>query len=511
MDRSTANTQAALLHAEALALARAGRLLEAEQQWRQALARDKSNFDVLHNLGAIALQTGRAEEALTHFTAAEALKPEAPEVHRNRAIAFLRLGHPALALAALQRLLVLKPDDEMALHQLVRILMDDERGEEAVTALRAALAHEPSPAYVPLMLANVLRVLGRLDEARAVLAPALKRGQDYYLFADLVRFVPGDPQIAAMEALLHKAMAPEDLAALKFALAKAYSDSGAPDKSFALLGEANRLMRRLVRYDEATTLADFARVAEAFTREQMVAAASPETFAPIIILGMPRSGTSLVEQILASHPAIVGAGENAVLPPLLERHVPGFPEVIAPAEALAALARDYRAGMGRLLSTKPRLADKTLQSVFFVGLLHQAMPNARFVWVRRDPLDTCLSCYGRRFLSGQEYSYDLGELGRYYRGYERLMRHWQEVLPPEALLTVRYEDVVADLETQTRRLLDHCGEEFDPACLAFHTSKRPVFTASAAQVRQPLYNTSVRRWRPPPEALRPLLQALGQG
>jgi tetratricopeptide (TPR) repeat protein len=508
VDQSTASKQAALLHAEALALARAGRLVEAEQHWRQALARDASNFDVLHNLGAIALQTGRAEEALTHFTAAEALKPEAPEVHRNRAIACLHLGHPELALAALQRLFALKPDDEMALHQLVRLLMDEDRGDDAVTVLRAALDHQPSPACVPLMLANVLRVLGRIDEARDVLAPALKRGQDFYLFADLVSFQAGDPQITAMEDLLHKAMAPEDLAALKFALAKAYSDSGAPDKSFALLSEANRLMRRLVRYDEASTLADFSHVADAFTRELMAAAAGPETLAPIIILGMPRSGTTLVEQILASHPVIAGAGENAVLPPLVERHVPGFPDTFPPATALAALARDYHAGMGRLLQDKPRLADKTLQSVFFVGLLQQAMPKARFIWVRRDPLDTCLSCYGRRFLSGQEYSYELGELGRYYRAYERLMRHWQEVLPPDALLTIRYEDVVADLEGQTRRLLAHCGEDFDPACLAFHTSKRPVFTASAAQVRQPLYNTSVGRWRPSPDALRPLLQAL---
>lgn len=425
------------------------------------------------------------------------------------ALALLRQGEIETAIAALRTLVAAHPGFEPAWSQLTGALMNEGRGDEALALLQAAMARQPRLSFVPMILANVLRVLGRLDEARAILEPVLATGQEYYLFADLHRFSPGDPHIAAMEALRHRAMPPQDLASLLFALAKAYGDVSEPQRGFDLLALANRVMRQLVRYDERTTMAMFAKVKQVFSADTMAAKVGGGHLseAPVFILGMPRSGTSLVEQILASHPDIAGAGENPLVGQLLAKHCPGFPETL-PSD-LAAFGADYIGGSARLLQGKARVVDKSLYAVLQAGLLHLALPKARFIWVQRDPVDTCLSCYAQRFVQGAEFANELGELGRYARAYDDLMRHWQSVLPADRFLALRYEEVVGDLEETVRKLLAHCGVGFAAACLAFHRSERPVFTASAAQVRQPLYASSVGRWRPPAAQLRPLLQGLG--
>jgi len=232
-------------------------------------------------------------------------------------------------------------------------------------------------------------------------------------------------------------------------------------------------------------------------------------------VGMPRSGTSLVEQILASHPQVHGAGERRDLGAViadrdarLGRAFPGWVAGLEPADA-GEIGRAYCAALIDPAIEARRITDKLPGNFAHCGLIAAALPRARIVHVRRDPVDTCLSCFSYRFAGRQAFSYDLGELGRYYRAYDALMAHWREVLSPARFLELDYEQLVASPREQIERLLAHCGLEWDDACLAFHENARAVRTASAGQVRQPLYSSAVGRWRRFEDELQPLLAALG--
>ena len=235
--------------------------------------------------------------------------------------------------------------------------------------------------------------------------------------------------------------------------------------------------------------------------------------APIFIVGLPRSGTTLIEQIIASHPSVFGAGELRDMANLAQRlSGPGgavFPEVVATlsSDTLRQLGCSYLRAVRRRAPDALRTTDKQPGNFALVGLIRLALPNARIIHVCRDVRDTALSCFSLLFTRGPPYSYDLVELGHYCRAYLRLMAHWREA-SPDGFLEVRYEDVVDDLESQARRIIAYCGLDWDDACLDFHRTSRPVYTASGAQVRQPIYRGSIGRWRVYEPYLRPLLDAL---
>jgi hypothetical protein len=237
---------------------------------------------------------------------------------------------------------------------------------------------------------------------------------------------------------------------------------------------------------------------------------------PVFIVGMPRSGSTLIEQILTSHPQVVAGGEMRELEEAVEdvaksngTSVLGVAQRLNGDDVRNIEAR-YLGHVTRLALAKPgalRVTDNRLDNIFYVGLIRLLFPRARVIHACRDPIDTCLSCFSLMF-DQTEFSYDLGERGRRYRAYSGLMAHWRRVLPAASILDVHYEDVVADIETHARRIVAYCGLPWDPACLAFHKNSRPVRTASAVQVRQPIYSTSVGRWRPDETVLRPLLDGL---
>ena len=240
---------------------------------------------------------------------------------------------------------------------------------------------------------------------------------------------------------------------------------------------------------------------------------------PVFVLGMPRSGTTLIEQILASHPKVRALGERATFSETLAR-ICGTPTGAQSLAQRAARCTDSELRrLGALYlkvirrdapTTAARIVDKMPANFQFIGFIHAALPNARIIHTRRDPVDTCLSLFSILFAgSAQLYSYDLEELGRYYRAYEKVMTHWRNALPAGVMLEVQYEEVVDDFERQARRIVAHCGLEWDDACLEFHKTERPVRTMSHAQIRQPIYRSAVGRWRPDTARLRPLLAALG--
>ncbi|MFA5372229.1 MAG: sulfotransferase, partial [Sideroxydans sp.] len=236
---------------------------------------------------------------------------------------------------------------------------------------------------------------------------------------------------------------------------------------------------------------------------------------PIFVLGMPRSGTTLTEQIIASHPDVFGAGE---LPDLLRiAHRKTHPDTTTfpdnlrylDAATLTAWGDEYIAGLKKRAPDSRHITDKMPANFFAVPLIHLMLPGAKIIHVNRNPVDTCVSCFTRLFHRKQEHTYDLAELGRYYADYVRLMDHWRAVLPQGAFYDVQYENIVADQEGEARKLLEYCGLEWDAACLDFHKTKRQIRTASVTQVRQPIYTTSVERWRKYEKSLGPLLDELG--
>jgi Sulfotransferase family len=297
---------------------------------------------------------------------------------------------------------------------------------------------------------------------------------------------------------------------LHFALGKACDDIGQSGEAFGHWLAGNTLKRQQIDYDEATTLEELDQVRAVYTSEFIQASQGTghPSSVPIFIMGMPRSGSTLIEQILASHPRVFGAGELHDLAAAVESTTMGSGGSAGRREKMQDIGARYIAAIERLAPGADRITDKLPQNFIFAGLIHLALPNAAIIHTIRDPIDTCLSCFSTMFTAEQNFTYDLAELGRYYRHYQSLMVHWHRVLPPSRILDVRYEDVVADLEGQARRIVAHCGLDWDPQCLAFHKTERIVRTASATQVRQPIYKDAVGRWRQYAEFLAPLMVEL---
>ena len=305
---------------------------------------------------------------------------------------------------------------------------------------------------------------------------------------------------------------------LGYALAKAYEDSECYDDAFAALKQANRIVRSKLDYkiERDEMLADeIIRCADENYLAERRDASGHEAAAPIFVVGMPRSGSTLVEQILAAHPTVYGAGEVDFLrPALFKGFNPEQGETLSDFLRLQDaddFARRGAAYMERLAGRHPgagRIADKNLFNFWHIGLIRLMLPHARVEPCGRDPLDCCVSIHKTYFVGNQPFSYDLAEVGRYYRAYDRLMAHWQALLP-DFVLDLSYESLVADQEGESRRLLEFCDLDWDQAVLDYHRAERTVITASAAQVREPIFNRSIGSWRHYANHLGPLIEALG--
>ena len=463
---------------------------------------------------------GELGPAVRDYERALALQPNAYESWRGYGRALENLAHYDKALAAFDRVLALRPNDAVGLIDRGDALMRLDRMPEAFACYdRAAVAGGDSRQMALMARASALVQAGRSDEARAELRRVVERyenaGAAWEALADLITFEAGDPAFAAMEARLASGSTragPETLA-LHFALGKAYLDIGDSRRAFEHFDAGNQLTRGRLVYDADAQSARMAAIAKAFPVEifDRFAGAGSRAAAPIFVVGMPRSGTSLIEQILASHASIHGAGELPVMP-RIAAEMGGVPDGIAAltAERLMSLGDAYAVRVGAPPAGKSRWVDKFPGNFVYAGLIRLMLPEARIIHSRRDPVDACLSCYTKNFDSpALAFASDLTELGRYCRDYLELMAHWRSVLPETHFLEVDYEAVVDDLEREARRMLDFLGLPWDPACLEFHRAKRPVRTASVNQVRKPIYRGSVGRWRAHAAHLGPLLKALG--
>jgi len=502
------------------ALQAVGRHNDAIAHFERAVSLAPEQAEVHSNLGNALQMLGRQTEAIMHYEKAVALKPDFAEAHSNLAWALRADNRREEAIQQFRKAIQMKPNYVSPYLNLATVLRDKSRYEEAIACYEQAIAIKPDSDKAYAQLGRTLVELGRIEEAHRVFDKGRKVAPQkiniYGAMADSHRFVVGDPLLAEMEELAKRkdALAEQDQILMHFALAKAYSDVVEHERSFRHLLAGNALKRRQINYDETETLGFFERIQSTFTPELM---AKPRrgnpSEVPIFVLGMPRSGTTLFEQILASHPKVFGAGEltefgDQVGKLSAERGC--FPEVASAlsAEQLQQLGARYVDRIKPLAPGAERIIDKMPTNFCFVGLIHITLPKARIIHTRRDPVDTCLSCFSKLFAGDLPYAYELGELGRYYRAYERLMQHWREVLPEGAMLEVQYEALIADLEGQARRIVAYCGLEWSDMCLSFHRTQRPVQTASASQVRQPIYSSSVGRSRAYRDRLRPLFEGL---
>jgi Tfp pilus assembly protein PilF len=435
-----------------------GQWPEAERACRAALEADAHYAKAAHYLGALLVEQDRLSESLPFLQAAVDWAPEVAQHHRDLGVTQLFLGDVA---SARKRLLATL---ELDLHS----------HEVLYTLIRGMRMEDDSPGA-----SRLLELVRELAEKSAEL-PDAERAQ------------------------------------VLFSLGKAHEDRKEYKEATEVFARANAVKRATLVYDVKPALARFKQIAETFNAELLVSRArlGDPSNRPIFIVGMPRSGSTLVEQILSAHPEVHGAGEVYLLPQLLENSS-GPGGMPYPAWARTMNATDCltvgQAYLERLpvgLPGHTRTTDKWLENFENLGLIAITLPNAKVIHCGRDPRDQLLSCWSLLFSQNQEYAYDVEELASYYRGYRALMEHWRTVLPSGMLLEMRYESLVAEPEAQTHRLLAHCGLEWDDDVLRFWESRRPVKSASMFQVREPIYDRSIGRWKPFAKSLAPLFKGL---
>jgi tetratricopeptide (TPR) repeat protein len=494
----------------------------AEELLRAILHEDASHPGALVGLGALALAADRpwdAERLLRH-----ALRQSAhlPLALRGLGPALLALGRVQESEAAAQRLLKIEPQNPQSWVTLAGVatrLLQQERALEAYERAATLQPHEP---MLRLSIGHAQKTLGHRSESEAAYKAALAlkptMGSAWWGLADLKNYVFSAGEVTQMHALLKGALPDPDAAQLHFALGKALEQRQDYPRAFGHYAQGNALRRLAAPFDIGAFERRSARIRAFFDAPflESYAGSGDASRAPIFIVGLPRSGSTLIEQILASHSHVEGTMELPNIVTLVHQFDElaasrdGYPETLRgiAREALAALGQRYLEETRPLRSGRERFTDKLPNNFSHIGLIHLILPNATVIDARRHPMDACFSTFKQHFASGQTFSYDLNDLGRYYRVYLSLMDHWGSVLPGK-VLRVQYEDMVREPEVQIRRLLTHCGLEFEPACLAFHETRRSVRTASAEQVRQPIYTSAVAHWRHFERELEPLREALG--
>ena len=509
-----------------------GRLAEARATYAEALRLDAASAQAWAGYADASLALGHDRDAVTGYDRALALHPAWPAVWHNRSNALRALGLYEAALDSVTRALALAPDFVEALNNRGNLLRRVYRHAEALADYDRAIALRPGWADAHGNRGNALRELNRLADAQDAYQRAIELAPErvayYCSLASVSRLSPDHACYRALEGFLARdaGLGPHERIALHFGLGDALAGFGRHQEGFDHYVKGNALQRARLDYDEAMVFASFKTLRQTWGRERVEAGrgGNPSP-APVFIVGMPRSGSTLIEQVLASHPQVFGAGEYGAFTEALDERVAADARGRAKDAVLATLTDAHFTGLGDAYVRRlaqlggiergyARVIDKSLPNFVHLGLIHRALPNARFIHVRRNAIDTCLSCFSK-WLPSMPFTFDLGELGRYYAEYDRQIAHWRSVLPPGTLLDVQYEKLVEDLPGQTRRMLDHCGLEWDPACLAFERNARAVATASALQVRRPVHEVrsahrgAANRWRPAAERLAPLVVGLG--
>jgi len=502
-----------------------GDLAGAESLCRNYLRREPRDAGAIRLLADIGIRCGRLDEAETLLAYCIELSPTFHLARFSYAELLLNKLRFAEALDEIDIALAAEPGQPSYLLLKGSILARSARIDEGLALFDAVLERYPQEARIHLNRGRALQTAGRHTDAVAAIRTALKLdphlAEAWWSLSDMktVRF--GDDDIAEMQAQLNTSdSSDESRIWLNFALAKALEDTADYAGSFRHYAAGNAAKRRTVRWDAEQHHADIERVTSVFDATFFASRRGwgNHSQAPIFIVGLPRAGSTLLEQILASHSRVEGTMELPDIMAIARRLAdstsssgraayPGTLRSLTAAE-FAALGDEYLKRTAVHRSGRPCFIDKMPNNFIHVGLIHLMLPEAKILDARRHSMACCFSVFKQLFAHGQAFCYDLVEIGRYYRDYLRLMAHWDEVLPGR-VLHVDYEAVVADTENQVRRVLEFCGLEFEPDCVEFHRNQRVVRTASSEQVRQPIYQAAVDQWRHYAPHLDPLRKGLG--
>ncbi|MGQ0741353.1 MAG: tetratricopeptide repeat protein [Alphaproteobacteria bacterium] len=501
------------------------KLEEAELAYRRAVGLRPEYIEAINNLASLMITQKRYDEALRILSDVHKAHPQDLNTLLNVTRAQLLRGAYQVADRAAKMALNIAPDNVEALCLYGQACHELDRYDDAVASFEKALKIQPNNIEALNFYGVALKSVGRLDDARATFVKALevqpRAVGTYSNLVDLEKFTPDNPLFKAMVGILGRAKNPEEehFTALHFALGKAYDDIADYEKSFHHFSTGARLKRKTLQYNEAEVFKFFDDIKAIFNKDFITSRPweGNQTTLPIFILGMPRSGSTLTEQIISAHPDVFGAGEikalSMCLGQLRQKYplLPKYPQMAAQMKPsqFQNVADAYLGFITRVSEGKAkRVTDKLLTNYYFAGFIHMLYPNAKILHTMRNPVDTCWSSFTKLYKDDMPHSYDLRELGRYYRKYMDIMEYWRRTLPPGVMMDVVYEDVVEQGETKAREIVDFLGLPWNDKCLEFHRSERAVKTASVAQVRKPLYKTSVERWRRYGDLLKPLVDAI---
>ncbi|MBY4678833.1 tetratricopeptide repeat-containing sulfotransferase family protein [Marinobacterium arenosum] len=491
---------------------------QAEEIYRKILQLEPGQPVALHLLGRIEMRKGNLENGVACIRAAAAADPSNVSAYNDLGAIFKSRGEYTLAEAEYRKALALDDGNEPALNTVGDMLLARGNFEQAAVFLRKALAINPGNYAVANNLGVALRKAGSLQAAADAFEKAvLINPYEGSAYLNLVQIEPclGSAQIDMVEAVLSQGSVPgQSQVYLNFALGIVYNRLQKYDQAFFRYKQGNDIQRQLIGYQHGLSL-DFLRSFEScfddtYFKARAGEAGSAES--PIFIIGMPRSGSTLVEQILATHGRVYGGGETVVLDQVLSRYIDSgnfAASLTAIADVdLKVSARAYMDGLRGRFGDHEFITNKKLDNYLYLGVIALMFPNAKVIHCKRDPLDNCLSCYLNWFSTGQYFTYNMQELGEYYRAYEQLMEHWKRVLPLP-MLEVQYEALVERQEAVSRQILSFCELDWDADCLQFYNNVREVHTLSDQQVRKPIYRSAVARWKHYDGHLDALRQALG--
>ncbi len=512
-------------HHLGIMLAGSGERQEAAACYRKALALSPDNVEALNSLGSVLRDLGERREALRLFTRAVELDRSRAESHCNLGNALFEVRRIDEAAACFERALALQPENVLAHVSLGVAQRQQHRPADAERSCRAALAIDPQNAAALCLLGELCADLGQFAEAEQLFAQSIAAHPDYpsaYCSIAAHRKMTRDDAawLGGAEALLSKRLSIGQEINLRYALGKYFDDVGNYDQAFGHFRAANELTKRYrSAYDRLKLTQRVDQIIARFDADFMrrCADTASDSQLPVFIIGMPRSGTSLAEQILASHPAVFGAGEltfwNSAFETYRKAQLDADAFVDGGADAgarlLASLGREYLDRLAELSRGASRVIDKMPVNFLYAGMIHAAFPRARIIHMQRHPIDTCLSIYFQNFFNMGPYANDLDNLAYYYAEYLRITKHWRAILPAETLLEVPYEALIEDQEGWSRRMVDFLGLPWDPGCLDFHQTERVVITASKWQVRQKIHRASAGRWKHYEKYVGPLLGLVG--
>ena len=490
-----------------------GNMMEAEKNARKAIDLAPDNAELHLNLVDILLTTDRLDDANQVVEKALELNPDTPSAYSKLASIKELMGDLDAALHYIEDGLEKNPDYVELLIRRAQIYHINNDLPKAELAIEAAEKIAPDHVNVMTTKSDILQSLGKMDEAEKFTRAAQQRYPNfagfYFSLSKFKKFTKDDPDFKKMKELaknqdrigIHQA------SALNYGLFSAYQNVGQYSKAFNSLKQANDLRRKIVPYNSRIAQYQYENLKETnkkgFAKPYIGKGYKSEI--PVFIVGMPRSGTTLTEQIISSHPDVYGAGEL----PHFSRMMKEYGEMTP--ENAKKIGKGYVDAVKELDTTGKalRITDKMPGNFSRMADIVRALPEAKIIHCRRDPIDTCLSCYKQNFARGQYWSYNLEELAAEYRRYADLMAHWRKVLPEGSFIEINYEETVADLEKQARMLIDYVGLPWDDACLSPHKNKRAVLTASKAQVIRPVYSSSVKAWKRYEKQLQPLIEGLG--